>query len=77
MEKAQKHLDYINVMTYDFEGTYDNMAAHHTNLLSPENRPYIYSTDVAIRNLMKVGVDPSKIVMGVVLRKRNDCEKHG
>ncbi len=65
MEEAQKYLDYINVMSYDFDNTYDNMAAHHANLLSPKNRPYIYSADVCIENLKKVGVPPSKIVMGI------------
>ncbi|MBS1486778.1 MAG: glycoside hydrolase family 18 protein [Bacteroidetes bacterium] len=65
MEEAQKHLDYINLMAYDFDGTYDNMAAHHSNLLSPANMPYIYSSDVCIQNLKKVGVDLSKVVMGI------------
>jgi chitinase len=52
-------------MSYDFDGTYDNMAAHHSNLFSPPNMPYIYSADVCIQNLKKVGVHPSKIVMGL------------
>lgn len=65
MEEAQKYLDYINLMSYDFDGTYDNMAAHHSNLYSPPNRPYIYSTDVCIKNLKAVGVDLSKVVMGI------------
>lgn len=65
MEEAQKYLDYINLMSYDFDETYDNMAAHHSNLFSPANMPYIYSADVCIKNLVKVGVQPSKIVMGI------------
>ena len=64
MEVTQKYLDYINVMSYDFDNTYDNMAAHHSNLFAPKNRPYLYSTDVTIQNLKKVGVDLSKVVMG-------------
>lgn len=65
MEEAQKYLDYINLMSYDFDETYDNMAAHHSNLFSPANMPYIYSADVAIQNLKKVGVQLSKVVMGI------------
>ncbi|MBS1491798.1 MAG: glycoside hydrolase family 18 protein [Bacteroidetes bacterium] len=65
MEMAQKYLDYINLMSYDFDGTYDNMAAHHSNLYAPANMPYIYSTDICIQNLKKVGVDLSKVVMGI------------
>lgn len=65
MEIAQHYLDYINLMSYDFDGTYDNMSSHHSNLYSPEHMPYIYSVDVCIQNLKKVGVDPSKIVLGI------------
>jgi chitinase len=64
MDVAQQYLDYINLMSYDLDG-YDNMAGHHTNLLSPPNMPYIYSADVCIQNLKKVGVDLSKVVMGI------------
>lgn len=65
MEIAQHYLDYINVMSYDFDGSYDNMAAHHSNVYSPPEMPYIYSADVAIQNLKAVGVRLSKVVMGV------------
>lgn len=64
MEVAQKYLDYINLMSYDFDNTYDNMSSHHQNLYAPENRPYLYSADLTVQNLKKVGVDLSKVVMG-------------
>lgn len=41
------------------------MAGHHTNLFSPSNMPYISSADVAIQNLKKIGVQLSKVVMGI------------
>ncbi len=65
LEEAQKYLDYINLMSYDFNESYDNIAAHHTNLFTPANMPYIHSADDAIQNLKKAGVDVSKIVMGI------------
>ncbi len=65
LEEAQKYLDYINLMSYDFNEGYDNIAAHHTNLFSPVNMPYISSADVGIQNLKKIGVDLSKVVMGI------------
>lgn len=65
MEIAQRYLDYINLMSYDYDGTYDNMAAHHSNMYTPANMPYIYSADLCIKNLIRVGVHPSKIVMGL------------
>jgi chitinase len=65
MEEAQKYLDYINLMSYDFDESYDNLAGHHTNLFTPSNMPYIYSADAAIQNLNKIGVQLSKVVMGI------------
>jgi chitinase len=65
LEEAQKYLDYINLMGYDFNEGYDNMACHHTNLFTPDNMPYISSADVAVQNLKKIGVKLSKVVMGI------------
>lgn len=65
LEAAQKYLDYINLMSYDFDNTYDNISSHHQNLFAPANRPYLYSTDLTIQNLKKVGVQLSKVVMGL------------
>ena len=65
MVVAQKYLDYINLMSYDFDNSYDNMSSHHSNLYAPVNRPYLYSTDLTIQNLKKVGVQLSKVVMGI------------
>lgn len=81
MEKAQKYLDYINLMSYDLDDTYDNISAHQSNLYAPNNMPYIYSADLAISNLKKVGVNPSKIVMGICFYGKgkiaNDTTNHG
>lgn len=65
LEVAQQYLDYINLMSYDFNEGYDNIACHHTNLFTPSNMPYISSADVAIQNLKKIGVKLSKVVMGI------------
>lgn len=65
MGVAQQYIDYINLMGYDFDGTYDNLAGHHSNLYTPSGKPYIYSVDVCIQNLKRVGVDLSKVVMGI------------
>ncbi len=78
---AQKYLDYISLMGYDFDESYDNIAAHHSNLFSPPDMPYIYSDDFCVRNLLKVGVKPSKIVMGVPFYGKgkivNSSDNHG
>lgn len=75
MDVAQQYLDYINLMSYDFDGTYDNISSHHANLMSPSNMPYIYSADFAISNLEKVGVDLSKVVMGLAFYSKGKVVK--
>lgn len=75
MEKAQEYLDFINIMTYDFDGTYDNMAAHHANLSAPENMPYIYSAELVVENLAKVGVEMKKVVMGLAFYSKGRIVK--
>ncbi len=81
MQKAQHYLDYINLMSYDFDNTYDNMSSHQSNLYTPDNMPWIYSADLAINNLKKVGVNPSKIVMGICFYGKGaivkDTTNHG
>lgn len=81
MEKAQKYLDFINLMSYDFDNTYDNISSHQSNLYTPDNMPWIYSADLAINNLRKVGVKPSKIVMGICFYGKGvivkDTANHG
>src|SRR5262249_27342529 len=37
MKEAQKYLDYVNLMTYDFKDEGDPIAGHHTNLYSGTN----------------------------------------
>ncbi|MBS1761071.1 MAG: glycoside hydrolase family 18 protein [Bacteroidetes bacterium] len=65
MKKVQRYTDFINVMSYDFDGTYDTIAAHHTNLYNSKGHADMYSADVSIQNLMKAGVPSSKIVIGI------------
>jgi|YelNatPaOPRAMG01_1025707.scaffolds.fasta_scaffold01001_9 chitinase len=38
IKKDQQYLNWFNLMTYDFHGSWDKVTAHHTNLLSsPED----------------------------------------
>lgn len=65
MNKVQHYTDFINVMTYDFEGTKENISSHHTNLYTSKRVAQYYSADVSICNLKKAGVPSEKIVMGI------------
>jgi chitinase len=63
MKAAQKYLDYINLMTYDFKDEGDAVAGHHTNLFANENGKETY-TDLSVKNYIRAGVPVNKIVVG-------------
>ena len=74
--KVMKYADYINMMTYDFEGGYTPVAAHHTNLgkvglfnvKSEAGKSYFKespkSAEKIISFVRSKGVDPKQIVIG-------------
>ena len=67
-EKVMKEVDYINLMSYDLINGYATETGHHTALYStPKQRE---STDNAVRYLLKVGVDPKKIIIGAAFYAR-------
>lgn len=72
-ENFTEYLDYINLMTYDFHGSWNGFVAHNSPLYSdPDdneikywNCPYNYlSTDWAVKYYSGL-TDPSKIVVGI------------
>jgi chitinase len=64
MEKAQKYLDYINLMAYDFYVAGDT-AGHHSNLFPSENYGKEQSGDRAFKEYTRAGVPAEKLVLGL------------
>jgi chitinase len=61
-------VDYINLMTYDFSGSYSRYAYHHANLYSvPGTKAEKgISVDETVRRLeTQYGLDPAKTLLGV------------
>lgn len=59
-------LDIINVMSYDFYGTWDNLTNHNAPLYpSASGAQSGFSCSEAINNLLANGVPANKITMGV------------
>ncbi|MWV43283.1 chitinase [Paenibacillus sp. HJL G12] len=61
-------LDWINIMTYDFHGDWEQSTNHNAGLYSDPSDPDSvnkFSADSAIQAYMNAGVPASKIVMGV------------
>jgi len=64
MHLVARYCDYINLMTYDFTGAWENTTGHHTNLYSPPSNPGARSVDNAVNLFAQAGVPHEKIVIG-------------
>jgi chitinase len=69
MGNAQRYIDYISLMTYDFRG--DESVGHHTNLYPSADYEKENSVDKAVKSFMKAGVPPEKLVVGVAFYGRS------
>ncbi|SCY79800.1 glycosyl hydrolase family 18 protein [Alkaliphilus peptidifermentans] len=75
LDQIHQYLDFINVMTYDFHGGWENITNHHAPLYANPNDPssnnppgYIktkYNTHSAIQQYLDGGVPEDKVVVGV------------
>jgi chitinase len=63
---AQKYLDFINIMTYDFYNGWHNTTGHHHNL-SPSSSPEKDKNSVfnAVDLHVKAGVPLDKLTLGI------------
>lgn len=66
------HLDFWNLMAYDFAGSWDHSAGHQANIYpsKKDGKTTPFSTDQAVRYYTSQGVHPSKIVIGMPLYGR-------
>lgn len=69
---AQKYLDSIFLMSYDFKGAWSNTnLGYQTNIYAPLWNPSEpYTTDNAVRTLLAQNVSADKIVVGVAMYGR-------
>jgi len=67
MEKVQKELDYVQLMTYDM--CRGDMTTHHTNLYS-SNKNIKNSVDFSVNLFNKAGVPLDKIIIGAAFYSR-------
>lgn len=59
MDRLHVHLDWINIMTYDFAGSWTPVTGHHAALRGAP------SVESFVRQHLAVGIPPSKLVVGV------------
>ncbi|QFZ53458.1 glycoside hydrolase family 18 protein [Oceanihabitans sp. IOP_32] len=66
LAEAHKHLDFINVMCYDFFNGWMHQTGHHANLYPSEKDKYNVNSGVeAIDRHIKAGVPVDKLVLGM------------
>lgn len=72
--EMSQHLDWFNVMTYDYHGAWEKTTNHNAALYANSNDPSAlagkYNVDSTIQNYLNAGVSPDKIVMGAPLYGR-------
>ncbi|MCL6258289.1 glycoside hydrolase family 18 protein [Aquiflexum sp. TKW24L] len=62
--EAQKYLDFINIMSYDFiVQSWRDTTGHHANLYT--NDPNVRSSEKAVLDHVAAGVPVEKLVMGI------------
>lgn len=70
--EIDSHLDFWNLMAYDYAGPWDKVAAHQANVFPSKSAPLEtpFSTDDAINHYISQGIPADKIVMGMPLYGR-------
>lgn len=72
LREMERYLDFINLMAYDYAGSWDSTAGHGSNLFPDLSNPEStkFNTDGAVRYYIEHGIPPSKLVIGMPLYGR-------
>ncbi|KAL8923602.1 MAG: hypothetical protein Q9208_004549 [Pyrenodesmia sp. 3 TL-2023] len=67
LAKAASHMDFINLMSYDFAGPWTKMSGYHAQLHTPPNSSADMQTSgrSAVQYMRSKGVPAGKIVLGI------------
>lgn len=71
----QEHVDWFNLMTYDFHGTWERKTGHQTNTLTSVNDPSSDAFKLSVDNAVRLyrdtyGVSVDKLVIGAAFYGR-------
>ncbi|MGI6148138.1 MAG: glycoside hydrolase family 18 protein [Firmicutes bacterium] len=70
MAEAHKYLDWVQLMTYDMRGGFQNTTGHHTNLYTPSGDLNRSSAADAVRIFTAAGVPKEKLLIGAAFYSR-------
>ncbi|MBA4544241.1 MULTISPECIES: glycoside hydrolase family 18 protein [Thermoactinomyces] len=69
MGKVASYLDYVNIMTYDFHGGWEQRSNHNAPLYADPADPFpdksTFNVSAAVDGFIRAGVPASKIVLGL------------
>jgi chitinase len=72
LDKIHEHLDWINIMTYDFHGGFDSITGFNAPMYAQSNDPSTdedvrlgFNVDAAVQAYIEGGVPRNKIVVGM------------
>ena len=71
MHRIHRFLDWLNVMTYDFAGSWTKVTGHHTPLYRSASAPELPASADFIEQHLAAGIPPRKIVLGVAFYGRS------
>jgi chitinase len=64
-QKIEPLLDWINLMTYDYYGSWSAISGHNAPLFSPPEDPQHLSITTTVQTYLAVGIPAAKLVVGV------------
>jgi chitinase len=77
LQQIAEVVDFINLMAYDYSGSWDKCAGHQANLFPSPDGCTPFSSSVAVGDYVAAGVPPHKIVLGMPLYGRAFVDTDG
>lgn len=70
VNKLSQHLDFIHLVTYDFHGSWESLADHHSPLYGRGSGD-TFNSDYTVQYWLRGGAPAHKLVLGVPLYGRS------